>query len=299
MSDVNVPVVGTPVPQQSPTRHNVRMHGETISYLRIAGTGPVIVLLHGVGSSAETWDTSIETMACRGADVIALDLPGHGHSSSPRGDYSLGAMASTVRDLLDELDIDRCVLVGHSLGGGIALQFVYQFPERVERLVLVSSGGLGSETFPLLRAATLPGAELVLPVLTHHRTTAAVEWVAAKLHELRITGAALPSDALTTLREIANPDKRTAFLATLRSVVDISGQRVSALAKLPAAAHVPTLLIWGDRDRVIPAKHGKEAHDLLPKSRLVIFRGAGHEPHRYDPERLAQLIADFAAGASD
>jgi len=233
-------------------------------------------------------------LADRGVELIAVDLPGHGRSSKGRGDYSLGAMASTLRDLLDHLGVQRCVLVGHSLGGGVALQFAYQFPQRIERLVLVASGGLGPETSPLLRAASLPGSELVLPLIANRRTLSAMTWVGDTLARVGARPQFLSEDSVATLREFADPQARGAFLATLRSVVDISGQRVSAVSKLPVAAHLPVLLVWGDRDLIIPMEHGRQASELLPDGTLVVFPGAGHEPHRFDPQRFADLIVAFS-----
>ena len=143
------------------------LHGHSVAY-RQAGSGPVVVLVHGITSSSATWERVIGDLARR-FTVIAPDLAGHGESDKPKGDYSLGAHASTVRDLLLALGHERATFVGHSLGGGIAMQLAYQFPERCERLVLVDSGGLGREVSLLLRAATLPGSELVLPFLTATR----------------------------------------------------------------------------------------------------------------------------------
>jgi pimeloyl-ACP methyl ester carboxylesterase len=251
------------------------------------------MLVHGVGSSSVTWDSVLLGLAGSGRHVVAVDLPGHGSSSKGRGDYSLGALASTVRDLLDELGESSCVVVGHSLGGGVAMQFAYQFPGRCDGLVLVASGGLGPEAFAPLRAATLPGAELVLPLITHPRTLGAMSRLGSVLSFVGIRPEALSPEAVATLQELADPEARTAFLATLRGVVDISGQRVSAVSKLPGAAHLPVLLVWGERDRVIPMDHAVTAQELLPDSRLVVFPGAGHEPHRFDPERFADLVADF------
>ena len=144
--------------------HELALHGHSVTY-RTAGSGPVLLLLHGITNSSQTWETAAAALEDR-FTIVAPDLLGHGHSATPRGDYSLGAHASGVRDLLSALGHDRVTVVGHSLGGGIAMQFAYQFPERCERLVLVSSGGLGREVHLLLRAAALPGADWVLPVLT-------------------------------------------------------------------------------------------------------------------------------------
>jgi len=225
-----------------------------------------------------------------GAHVVRVDLPGHGSSGKGRGDYSLGAIASTMRDLLDALGHERAVLVGHSLGGGVAMQFAYQFPQRCQGLVLVASGGLGREASLPLRAATLPGAGLVLPLITHERALVGMSWLGQALAVVGIRPHVLTEDAVHALRDLSDPDVQKAFLATLRSVVDVSGQRVSALSKLPATAHIPTLLVWGDQDPILPIQHGRDANALISGSRLVVFPGAGHEPHRHDPERFAELL---------
>src|SRR4051795_12115349 len=141
----------------------IELHGQPVSYHRV-GEGPLLVLVHGITSSSTTWERVIPLLAERHT-VIAPDLLGHGRSAKPRGDYSLGAYASGLRDLLVALPEPPATVVGHSLGGGIAMQLAYQFPERVERLALVGSGGLGREVNIMLRAATLPGSEYVLPLL--------------------------------------------------------------------------------------------------------------------------------------
>ncbi|MET0741469.1 MAG: alpha/beta fold hydrolase, partial [Candidatus Nanopelagicales bacterium] len=268
------------------------LHGQDVAYDEIEGSGPVLLLVHGIGSSSRTWDTVVPVLAESGAAVLIVDLPGHGQSGKERGDYSLGASASTLRDLLDHLGHDRVVLVGHSLGGGIAMQFAYQFPDRCEGLVLVASGGLGREASVLLRAASLPGAELVLPVITHRRTRAALEGLGSALARVHMRPDLVSGDTLRTLDELSAPEARAAFLATLRGVMDRSGQRVSAISKLPTAARVPMLLVWGDRDPILPLRHGRDAAELIEGSRLVVFPGAGHEPHRFDPERFARLLSD-------
>jgi pimeloyl-ACP methyl ester carboxylesterase len=276
------------------TRHRVGqavLHGQVLAYDDVPGPGPLVVLVHGVGSSRATWETVLPLLAAHGRHVLAVDLPGHGGSTKGRGDYSLGSLASSLRDLLDHLGYDRCVLVGHSLGGGVAMQFSYQFPERCDGLVLVASGGLGPDTSPLLRAASLPGAELVIPLISHPRTVGVVTRVGRVLGALRIGPGLLSEDSMTILAGLHDAPTRAAFLATLRGVVDVSGQRVSAVSRLPDA-RLPTLLVWGDRDPVIPVQHGHAAAELLPDGRLVLFRGAGHEPHRYDPQRFADVVAE-------
>ncbi len=275
------------------------LNDQEVAYLEIAGSGPALVLLHGIGGSLAAWDQVLPQLARAGAHVIALDLPGHGGSGRSHGDYSLGSLACTVRDLMDHLDLDRAVLVGHSLGGGIAMQFTYQFPERVEGLVLVASGGLGREASAYLRAASLPGAEFVIRALSHPRSMSAIATYRDVAGWVRGRERVLPSeDGLTTLRDLGNEGTRTAFLATLRSVVDVTGQRVSAVGKLQAASHLPTLLIWGDADPIIPCDHGRQTVELLPSGRLVVFPGAGHEPHRFDPDRFADLLLEHTAAVS-
>src|SRR3954454_9443014 len=140
------------------------VHGHRRAFVR-AGDGPPLLLLHGIGNSAQTWAGVIDRLAAEHA-VLAPDLLGHGSSDKPRADYSVAGYANGMRDLLSVLDLEQVTVVGHSLGGGIALQFAYQFPERCERLVLVGSGGLGPELSAGLRLATLPGAEAVLTALT-------------------------------------------------------------------------------------------------------------------------------------
>ena len=284
------------------TDQMVLLHGRQLAYAVHRARGPQadrcalpLVMVHGVGSSSMTWDPVAVRLAAAGVAVVTVDLPGHGRSAKGRGDYSLGALACVLRDLLDHLGIATCILVGHSLGGGIAMQFSYQFPDRVSGLVLVASGGLGPEASPLLRAATLPGAELVLPLVAHPRSVRVLAAVSRIAGFLRVGPPLLDEASLTILADLADPAARAAFLATLRSVVDVSGQRVSAVSKLPAAGHLPILLVWGDRDPIIPIAHGRAAVKLLPHGRLVIFPGAGHKPHRHDPVRFADLLREHAA----
>ncbi|MDO8306798.1 MAG: alpha/beta fold hydrolase [Actinomycetota bacterium] len=276
-------------------RAQVTLNGRDIAYRDLPGAGVPILLVHGIGSSRLSWGDVPDRIAASGRRVIAMDLPGHGDSSRGPGDYSLGAMACAVRDLLDHLGIARVHLVGHSLGGGISMQFIYQYPERVDALVLESSGGLGEEAFSGLRAAALPGADLALRVAINERTLAAAAWVGNKLGWVGIHPHALSPRALETVAWLGEDDRRAAFLATLRSVVGPGGQSVSALDKLHLMADRPVLIIWGDRDPMIPMAHGEAAHAMLPGSRFVVFPGAGHEPHVDDPARFADLIVDHIA----
>jgi pimeloyl-ACP methyl ester carboxylesterase len=203
-----------------------------------------------------------------------------------------------VRDLLAALGHDRVSVAGHSLGGGIAMQFAYQFPERTERLVLVSSGGLGREVNLLLRAAALPGAELVLPLL-------APRWLGGVVRGAGWAGARLGLRARRDVEEIvrgfvslSDASARAAFIHTVRAVIDPFGQRVSGRDRLYLAAHLPTLLVWGERDPVIPVAHGRAAHSAMPGSRLEVFDASGHFPHMDDTTRFVAVLDDFLAGTS-
>jgi pimeloyl-ACP methyl ester carboxylesterase len=270
----------------------VTLHGHTISYVQ-KGAGPLLLLIHGMAGSLDTWRSVIDPLA-RNATVLAVDLPGHGGSSPGGGDYSLGSLASGLRDLLLALGHDRATVVGHSLGGGIAMQFSYQFPEMTERLVLVSSGGLGVEVSPVLRAAALPGANLFLSV-TAEATRRGSGFAR------RVLRAAHPTSGLEELigsyASLADPDRRSAFLATIRSVVGLNGQTVNAGDRLYLAQEIPVLLIWGADDPIIPVAHAYATHEALPASKLVVFDGVRHFPQVEAPERFVTALEDFCAAS--
>jgi len=269
----------------------VTLHGHRLSY-RSGGSGPVLVLIHGITGSAATWDDVLPWLAERHT-VVAPDLFGHGRSAKPRGDYSLGAYANGIRDLLEVLGIPRATIVGHSLGGGIAMQFAYQFPERCERLVLVSSGGLGREVHVMLRAAALPGSEWVLPVICTQGLLDAVDGVARFVGRAGLRAAPDLEEIWRGYASLGDADCRQAFVHTLRTIIDPSGQRVNATDRLYLAAELPTMVVWGERDRVIPVTHARAAHAAIPGSRLELFPDAGHFPHRSDPRRFVEVLLDF------
>jgi len=271
-------------------RH-VMIHGHAVGY-RMAGCGPVILLIHGMAGSSRTW-LEVMPLLARDYTVIAPDLLGHGESAKPISDYSLGAYASGLRDLLvGALGIESATLVGQSLGGGIAMQLAYQHPELCERLVLVGSGGLGREVSPVLRAMALPGAEYLMPVLFPRFARRVGERVIAFFRDrgVRAPHIAEVWSAYASLTETPN---RHAFVRTVRAVIDPGGQTVSARDRLYLAEAVPTLIVWGDRDDIIPVAHAHAAHELLPRSRLEIFEGAGHFLHVEQPLRFADLLRDF------
>src|SRR4051812_297773 len=271
------------------------VHGHRRAFVR-AGDGPALLLLHGIGNNCQTWAGVIDRLA-ETHTVIAPDLLGHGNSDKPRGDYSIAAYANGMRDLLSVLDIEQATVVGHSLGGGIALQFAYQFPERCQRLALVGSGGLGPELSAGLRVATLPGAELVLGALTGvsgplRLGLQVVERVGRAVGWRRVGDLAEAGDALLDLKDV---EARRAFLRTLRGVVDTRGQAVTALDRLYLADSIPMLVVWGSRDPIVPAQHAEAVRESVPSARVEVFPGAGHWPHLDDPDRFCDVLLDFIA----
>jgi pimeloyl-ACP methyl ester carboxylesterase len=271
----------------------IALHGRRAVY-RVAGEGPPIVLIHGMLNSSRHWQAVALELA-REHTVIAPDLIGHGDSAAPRGDYSLGAHAASIRDLLAAIGVERATIVGHSLGGGVAMQFFYQFPQRVQRLALISSGGLGREVSPLLRAATLPGMSALLSAI-QPRLLATLHGAGSHLRERGRGGGVYLQAIARALAPLENAQARQAFLHTLRAVIDVHGQRVSATDRLYLLESVPTLVVWGERDNTIPLEHGRLAHQAIPNSTFETLPGAAHFPHLEDPAGLSKLLASFVAG---
>jgi pimeloyl-ACP methyl ester carboxylesterase len=267
------------------------VHGHKRAFVHV-GQGPVVLLIHGIGDCSDTWRELIPRLA-QEHTVIAPDLLGHGRSDKPRADYSVAAYANAMRDLLSVLGVARATVVGHSLGGGVAMQFAYQYPERCERLVLVSSGGVCPEVHPLLRLASAPNIDLLLPLMQAPGTRLATRAVFALLKRL---GTDLGRDSEHLLQVFdALPDatSRRAFVRTLRSVVDWRGQAITMLDRCYLTRGMPTLLLWGARDAVIPFHHAQIAHAAMPGSRLEVFEQAGHFPHQNDPARFLDVLHDF------
>lgn len=269
----------------------IELHGRRAVY-RIAGTGPAVVLVHGMLNSSSHW-RQVALELASDHTVIAPDLIGHGDSATPRGDYSLGAHAASIRDLLTAIGVERATLVGHSLGGGVAMQFFYQFPARVERLVLISSGGLGREVSPVLRTAALPGVTAVLSLAAHPRLLAAVYDTGRRLRARGVRHGTYVQALARALRPLERPQARAAFLHTLRSVIDVHGQRVSATDRLYLLESMPTMIVWGERDNTIPLAHGRDAHRAVTRSRWRTLPGVAHFPHLEDPHALAAVLREF------
>lgn len=277
-----------PLPDTVLPRQQVDLYGIRMSFVD-EGEGDPIVLLHGITCSAASWNTLMPTLA-QHHRVIVPDLPGHGWSSRARGDHSIAAFALHVRDLLMGLGVERATFVGHSLGGGVTMQTAYAYPELVGRMVLVASGGLGESVGLALRAATLPGAEWVLPI-AFNRFGARVTKLLAQF---------VTSPGLVTLHELAysyatlaDPAARRAFVTIIRGVIDWDGQRIDATRRLHLAEEVPTMIVWGDADLIIPIGHGRRAAADLPVDRFEVFEGAGHFPHLERPRQFLSVLDDF------
>ena len=286
-----------PVPDKEPRMVFRTIHGYRRAF-RMAGSGPALLLIHGIGDDSSTWQEVIPHLAEK-YTVIAPDLLGHGRSDKPRADYSVAAYANGMRDLLSVLGIDKVTVVGHSLGGGVAMQFAYQFPGKVERLVLVSSGGVTKDVHPVLRMVSVPVVSEVLKLLRIPGAMPAMRLAGSALSQLNQTplrpGALLhdASDLVRILGGLPDPTACEAYLRPLRAVVDWRGQVVTMLDRSYLTEDLPVQLIWGDRDSVIPVGHAYLAHSAMPGSRLEVFRGAGHFPFRDDPMRFLKVVENF------
>jgi pimeloyl-ACP methyl ester carboxylesterase len=294
-------VVPAPAHRGSPKRAPAKiektemtLHGRRLAY-RTGGAGPLLILVHGITSNSATWDRVMPELAKR-YTVLAPDLLGHGRSDKLRGDYSVGAHANTIRDLMDALGYERATFVGHSLGGGVALQFAYQYPTRVDRIALVAPGGFGREVSPLLRAASIPGSGALLALAAWRPLVDAGTLLTHTLGQLGLHTNTDLEEIARAYALLAHRDARKAFLHTLRSVIDFEGQRVTALDRMELTHKFPALIVWGDRDRIVPVRHGHEVHKLVPQSQLAVFEGAGHFPHRDDPARFIEVLDAFLAG---
>ncbi len=272
----------------------VRHAGNTLSYRRAGPVdGPVVLLVHGLASDRSTWDRVIDGLASSGIRVLAPDLLGHGSSDKPIDGYTLETFAASLASLLRAEGVAAATVVGHSFGGAVAMQLSHDRPELVSRLVLVSAGGLGRRVHPVLRAATLPGAQTLVRVIVNRRTSTIYR--AKRLHRsLRLS-----PDVIANLgragRGLSSPASRAAFFATLRMAISPGGQRGSMLDLDYVSLDLPTLIVWSERDPVVPSAHAHDTHAHLTNSRLEIFHGSTHQPHHHSHERFVALLNDFIA----
>ncbi|CAA0098527.1 putative protein [Mycolicibacterium vanbaalenii] len=277
----------------TPALHYRTIHGYRRAF-RVAGSGPAILLIHGIGDNSTTWSTVQAKLAQR-YTVIAPDLLGHGKSDKPRADYSVAAYANGIRDLLSVLGIDSATVIGHSLGGGVAMQFAYQFPQLVDRLILVGAGGVTKEVNIALRIASLPMGSEALALLRLPLVLPALQLVgraSGTMFGSTGMGRDIPN-MLRILADLPEPTASSAFARTLRAVVDWRGQVVTMLDRCYLTQSVPVQLIWGRSDSVIPVSHAEMAHAAMPGSQLEIFEGSGHFPFHDDPDRFVEVVQRF------
>ncbi|MBJ8345042.1 alpha/beta fold hydrolase [Antrihabitans sp. YC2-6] len=287
-----------PVPHGDTRVEFHTIHGYRRAY-RIAGSGPAVLLIHGIGDSSAAWIDLIPHLAEK-YTVIAPDLLGHGRSDKPRADYSVAAYANGMHDLLAVLGIDTATIVGHSLGGAVAMQFAYQYPQKVDRLVLVSTSGVTKDIHALLRVTSVPLVSQSLRLLGLPGAKLATGMVGSALARLRRT-ALLPdalgdtSDLLRMLGGTTDPTAFLAFLKTLRAVVDWRGQAITLLDRCYLNEHIPVQIIWGAKDSVFPVSHAYLAHTAMPGSRVEIFNRTGHYPFLDDPVKFLGVVEEFLA----
>ncbi len=288
-----------PVRDVQSTLHFRTIHGYRRAF-RVAGEGPAILLIHGIGDNSVTWE-EVQTKLAQRFTVIAPDLLGHGKSDKPRADYSVAAYANGMRDLLAVLDIERVTVIGHSLGGGVTMQFAYQYPQLVERIVLVGTGGVTKDVNFALRLASLPMGSEALALLRLPGALPALQLFGSLLGAvLDVAGSAAPvrfgrdlPDVLRVLAGLPEPTASSAFSRTLRAVVDWRGQVVTMLDRCYLTQSVPVQLIWGEDDSVIPVSHARMAHSAMPGSQLEIFENSGHFPFHDDPDRFVEVVERF------
>ncbi len=276
----------------------VTIHGKRRAFV-MKGSGPVLLLLHGLACDHTTWTPVIDRLA-RKYTVIAPDLLGHGLSDKPRADYTLGGYANGMRDLITVLGIDKVTVVGHSFGGGVAMQFAYQFPERTQRVMLVATGGLGPDVTPLIKLIQVPGWFRVMGVLTlpgvRHLETFALRTAHAYGDIGPLRKVTRDFDEVADIVE-SWKDRRTRFAIRhlVRAVIDWRGQIVTMSDRAYLSDAMPMAVVWGRDDQVIPVRHASNAAALAPDVRIEVLPDAGHFPHKNHPEEFARILDDFVS----
>ncbi|CAB4733271.1 unannotated protein [freshwater metagenome] len=267
------------------------LHGHRRAFVKV-GQGPALLLLHGLACDHHTWDPVIDALAKR-FTVIAPDLLGHGQSAKPRADYSLGGYANGMRDLLTVLGIDKVTVVGHSFGGGVAMQFAYQFPERTERMMLVASGGLGPEVTPAIRAITTPGFHQVMGLMTLPGVRQVNTGALRALAHVPVKATHDLGEVADIVETFKDSDARAAIRHVVSAVVDWRGQIVTMADRAYLTEAMPMCVVWGRDDQVLPVRHASNAAALAPKARIEVIPNAGHFPHKDHPQRFVKILNDF------
>ncbi len=278
--------------RESDVQH-VTIHGHRRAYVK-KGSGPAILLLHGMACDHTTWLPIIDKLAEKHT-VIAPDMLGHGRSDKPRADYSVGGYANGMRDLLTVLGVDRVTVVGHSLGGGVAMQFAYQYPERTERLALIAPGGLGSEVTPIIKAVTLPGFHSVMAVLTMPGLRHLISATMRKLNTFDHSTLRDLGEIADIIDHLNDPRERRALAHVVRACIDLRGQIITMVDRAYLAQELPMCVLWGEDDMVIPPSHAQHIRQLVPEARVHVVPGVGHFPHKDAPDQTVEVLQRFVA----
>lgn len=265
--------------------------GETNTRYWVTGQGSPLLLIHGLGASCDYWRYNIRAFS-QGYQVYALDLPGFGRSDKRIDDYSLHFAGEFVAAFLDAQGVDRASLVGNSLGGAVSLQFAVQHPHRLEKLVLVSSGGLGRELPLSFRLLTIPllGESMAWAWGTRVGTR-------LTLRSIVYDPQVIKDEFVNEMAELARlPGAKEMLLSVARTGINLRGQNMKLLEPLLRRVpeiEAPTLIIWGAQDPIIPVAHAHIAHQMIRNSRLHIFDRCGHMPQIEKPEEFNRLVLEF------
>ena len=273
------------------TVEHVTIHGHDRAYVKL-GSGPALLLLHGLACNHTTW-TPVMRQLAKHYTVIAPDLLGHGESAKPRADYSVAGYANGMRDLMTVLDIDKVTVVGHSFGGGVAMQFAYQFPERTERLVLVSSGGLGREVSPLIRLITLPGWEHAIGLATLPGVRQVGKAALRALQNPKHAATRDLAEVADIYEALSDSRARFALRRLVTGVIDLRGQVVTMRDRAYLTQAMPILVVWGAEDMVLPVSHTHALESIAPGAVVEVFANSGHFPHKDQPERFVRVLHSF------
>ena len=272
-----------------PEDRYTEVRGLGIRYWKI-GDGPPLLLIHGLGASAEIWMHNYEAFS-RDYTVYVPDVPGFGRSEKPRGPCSMSdLLMGFTGQFMDSLGIERAHLVGQSLGGGMALKTALQCPERVDKLVLVGSAGLGSGVMHALRLMSLP---VIGELLSRPSRIGARIFFSLAVKDRSV----LTRDFLDCYyRLFSLPGAQRMLLATVREIVDMGGARdhlVRPIMDNLQRLTQPALIIWGRQDRVLPVRQAHFAHENLAGSRLVIYDHCGHVVNLERPREFNRDVLDF------
>jgi 4,5:9,10-diseco-3-hydroxy-5,9,17-trioxoandrosta-1(10),2-diene-4-oate hydrolase len=261
-------------------------------YWTLGDEGPPLVLIHGIGASVESWAETIHALA-ETHRVYALDLVGFGHSDKPSAPYTLSFLAQFVADFMESQDIRRASVIGHSLGGGVALKLALEHAEKVDKLVLVSSAGLGREGHVFFKLGSLP---LVGEVLTRPSRERTAQFLEEMFYDPEMV-----TDELVDLNYdlMCRPGAQKAYLAALRSIATVFGARKTVIRSIVDnldEVTAPTLVVWGEQDAMLPVSHAHVAAEAIPDARLHVFQGCGHCAPMEKAEAFNALVSDFLNG---